>query len=113
MNARLLVVVFGLAVVGWSWDCCAEPPVLPANESETVEQLRREVAELRQTVDALRAKLNELEYQGLPQAAKFLPDRELAEAPRNPFPVGYLRFPYHIERGTSAPVWWNRTRIAR
>lgn len=113
MNARLFAVVCGLAVAGWGRDCFAEPPVLPASESDTMEQLRREVEELRQTVNAMRARLDELEYQGLPQAAKLMPGGQLTESHSEISPVGYLRFPFNIERGTSAPMWWKRSRLAR
>ena len=113
MNARLLAVVCGLAVAGWGWKCFAEPPLLPGHESDTTEQLRREVEELRQTVNALRARLDELEYQGLPQAAKLMSGGQLTEPHSEISPVGYLRFPFNIERGTSAPIWFKRSRKAR
>jgi hypothetical protein len=105
MLSKHLAIALWLVVVGLGNSCFGEPP----NESGTVEQLRREVAELKELVNVLRERLNELEYQGLPRALRLSPR---GEAPVTA-PVGYLRFPLDVERGTAIPTRRNRPSTLR
>ena len=67
MNSKQLAIVFSLLTLSVTLTCFGDPPVAEPTPDETIEQLRREVEELKETVKALRARLSELEYQGLPQ----------------------------------------------
>lgn len=114
MNPKRLAVIVGLLTLGATLTCFGDPPVAESTaESETIEQLRREVEELKETVKALRTRLNELEYQGLPQGPKLLPEGKLPEAPASDAAKGYLRFPFDIERANFIWPSWNRQQRAR
>jgi len=105
MLSKHLIVACSLVFLSLGNSCFGEPPA----ESETVEQLRREVGELKQLVNALRERLNELEYQGLPRVPKSVPPVESPGAA----PVSYLRFPLDVERGTAIPTWRTRRGTSR
>lgn len=109
MLSKRLAIALWLVIVGLGNSCVGEPP----DENEAVAQLRREVAELKELVNALRQQLNELEYQGLPRAPKVAPPGEAPEEVPEAAPVSYLRFPLNVERGTAVPTWWNRPRMSR
>jgi cell division protein FtsB len=69
MNAKLTAAVFAALILSLALTSQGDPPIAdPKSDTETIAEFRREVEELKQTVNALRARLNELEYQGLPQA---------------------------------------------
>lgn len=125
MNPKRLAIFVGLLTLGVTLTCFGDPPVAvpsivaPMAESETIEQLRREVEELKQMVKALRTRLSELEYQGLPQAPRMLPEGPGTEgsAPEGQAPeaapASYLRFPYDIERANFIWPQWNRQQRVR
>ena len=98
-------IVCGLLTFGLAMSCFGDPPRFgQTEESAEIDQLRREVEELKQTVSALRTRLCQLEYPGLPQAIRSLPDGQLLE----PASDGYLRFPIDVERANALPPRWNR-----
>jgi hypothetical protein len=115
MNAKLTAAVFAALFLSLALTSQGEEPVTDRKtDAETIAELRREVEELKQTVNALRARLNELEYQGLPQAPHLLPEGKAPAAqPTNDAPAGFLRFPYDVERANFIWPRWDRTQRLR
>ena len=115
MNAKITAAVFAVLLLALALTSQGEEPIAdPKSDAETIAELRREVEELKQTVNALRARLSELEYQGLPQAPHLLPDgKPPAAQPTNDAPAGYLRFPYDVERANFIWPRWDRTQRLR
>ena len=115
MNAKLTAAVFAVLLLALALTSHGEEPIADAkSDAETIAELRGEVEELKQTVNALRARLSELEYQGLPQAPHLLPDgKPPAAQPTNDAPAGYLRFPYDVERANFIWPRWDRTQRLR
>ena len=105
MIAKRTAVVCGLLTLGIALSCFGDPPEFgQTEESIQIDQLRREVDELKQSVAALQTKLCELEYQEMPRTLRLLSNGQLLE----PAAAGYLRFPIEVERGSAVPPWQNR-----
>ena len=101
MYARSIIVVAGFLLVGLGATCRGQAPFEEvAAEEATIDQLRREVAELKKTVAELRERLQPLEYQRLPRMKS-----EVLEVPIYAEPAGPLRFPIEIERANFPPPW--------
>jgi hypothetical protein len=87
---RTSALAIAVILVGLADACGAEPAEDPAS----LDELRREVAELRQTVIDLRERIKQLEYERLP----YMRAETVAPAPPEPARPGYLRFPIEVER---------------
>lgn len=110
MNPKQLAVVFGLLTLGVALNCLGDPPEFGhTEESAQIDQLRRDVEELKQNVATLRTKLFDLEYREMPRNLRLLPDGQLAEHPSG----DYLRFPIEVERANAVPPWWSRDQRPR
>ncbi|MCI0358940.1 MAG: hypothetical protein L0211_10715 [Planctomycetaceae bacterium] len=100
MIEKRTAVVGGLLTLGIALSCPGGPPEFgQTEESIQIDQLRREVEELKQNVAALQTKLSELEYQGMPRTLRLSSDGQRLESA----PGCYLRFPLEMERGSAMP----------
>jgi hypothetical protein len=120
MNAYRFTIVLALAALG-AVPCMASEPA----DSQSIDELRREVAELRAVVAELTKRLEAFEYQALPRAEIKNPQLDEPPSPRSyvlplaqlgPSPIDmrnnppqvlsvpkqplphYLRFPEQVER---------------
>ena len=79
--------------------CAAEEP----SERELIEDLSREIKELRQTVAELSRRLEGQEFGQLPRLETFKSQPVVRLRPEEEVPKNF-RFPINIERGMAAPM---------
>jgi hypothetical protein len=88
-----LAISIAFTVPGITTSVFADEPV----DGVTVEELRKEIVSLKQTIQELRAKVQELEYGRIPRMSS---DTDAAGEKTTTRGPSKLRFPIEIERGT-------------